>query len=271
MKVIEHTGELDGQPVRWLERGGRGVPTLYLHDMPLSADAWRPFLEAERGPAVAVDLPGFGLSGKGGRLPYDLAFYDAWIERFVDWIEFERFHLVAHGTGAVAMLTAQRMPERVGRIVLIAPLPFVPDFRWHKLARRWRRPVIGELVMGFSSRRIFRKLLPAELADPAWANFDQGTQRAMLRFHRSASASALAEAGSGLRNIASPILVLSPASDPYFAADQADAYGERMLLATVERVSRAGHWPWLDRAELVEQVTAYLRNEEGKSRTRAGR
>lgn len=266
MEVVERTGELDGQPVRWLERGGSGTPTLYLHDMPLDADAWTPFLAAERGPAVAVDLPGFGLSGKPGRLSYDLPFYDAWIERFLDWIDFERFHLVAHGTGAVGLMTAQRMPERLGRIVLIAPLPLLPGFRWHKLARLWRRPLAGQLAMGAASARTFRRVLPASLAQGAWERFDQGTQRATLRFHRAAGEAELAAAGAALDRLGAPTLVLLPDADEYFG-EHAAAYAEAMPRAAVEPVAGAGHWPWLDQPDLVERVIAFLHVQERSARS----
>jgi len=79
VEVAEHTDELDGLPVFWRGRPGHGTPAVYLHDAPLSADEWAPFLAAETGPAIAVDLPGFGRSGKPGSLPFDLPFYDAWI------------------------------------------------------------------------------------------------------------------------------------------------------------------------------------------------
>lgn len=260
MEVVERTGELDGLPVRWLERAGGGTTTLYLHDVPLGADSLAPFLAAERGPAVAVDLPGFGLSGKPGRLPYDLAFYVDWIERFGDWLELDRYNLVAHGTGAIGLLAALRAPERLVRGALIAPLPLGIEFRWHRLARAWRRPVIGQLTMGFAEAKTFKRLLPAELALPAWEQFDQGTQRAILRFHRSAGERELLAAGAPLHNIAAPMLIVSGSSDPYFVADCTDAYGENMPQATIERVSLAGHWPWLDRAELVARVIAFLRD-----------
>ena len=246
MEVAEHTDELDGLPVFWRERAGEGTVALYLHDVPLSADQWAPFLAAETGPAVAVDLPGFGRTGKPGSLPYDLPFYDAWLERFLDWRGLDRVHLVMHGWGALGLMLAQRTPERVASVVLIAPLPLLPGFRWHRTARLLRIPVLGELLVGATSRRLFRRTLPAELADDAWSHFDPGTQRALLRLYRSAPEDALERAGARLEDIPGRALILCGASDPYVDADFADMYGARMPRATVERLYAAGHWPWLD-------------------------
>jgi hypothetical protein len=35
---------------------------------------------------------------------------------------------------------------------LINAVPFLPGYRWHPVARSWRRPVIGELLMGSSTK-----------------------------------------------------------------------------------------------------------------------
>ena len=259
VKPAEHTDELDGLPVFWREREGEGTPALYLHDVPLSADEWEPFLDADTGPAIAVDLPGFGRSGKPGSLPYDLAFYDAWIERFLDWRGLRRVHLVMHGWGALGLLFAQRAPKRVERVVLLAPLPLLPGFEWHGVARWWRRPVLGETVIGATTRRRFQKGLPPVLAAGAWAHFDPGTQRALLRLYRSASEEELASAGDRLDAIPGPSLIASGESDPYIGGTFVDAYAARMPAAEVVRIPAAGHWPWLDEPLLVQQVVAFLR------------
>jgi pimeloyl-ACP methyl ester carboxylesterase len=257
--VAEHTEELDGLPVFWRERSGTGTTALYLHDVPLSADEWAPFLSAETGPAVAVDLPGFGRSGKPGSLPYDPPFYDAWLERFLDWRGLDRVHLVMHGWGALGLLLAQRLPARVDRLVLIAPVPFLPGFRWHRAARLWRLPVVGELVVGATTRRRFQRALPPSLREAAWRHFDPGTQRALLRLHRNVEESTLASLGMHLADIPGTSLILCGARDQYIGAEFADAFEARMPRATVVRIAAAGHWPWLDDTGVVEMVVGFLR------------
>ena len=46
--------------------------------------------------------------------------------------------------------------------------------------------------------------------------------------------------------------------DPWYPPALADAYATRLPGARVERVANAGHWPWLDRPEVVERVAALL-------------
>src|SRR6185312_16234045 len=116
------------------------------HGVPTSSDDWVPFLERTGG--VAPDLPGFGRSGKPGYLTYTMEEYDRFLERFLDERELDRVSLVVHDWGAVGLLTAQRLPERIARVVIVNAVPLLPGYRWHRTARIWRTPVLGELSMG---------------------------------------------------------------------------------------------------------------------------
>ena len=95
-----------------------------------------------------ADLPGFGRSGKPGYLSYEMEEYDRFLERFLDDRGIERVSLVVHDWGAVALLLAQRLPERIARLVIINAVPLLPGYRWHRTARIWRTPMLGELAMG---------------------------------------------------------------------------------------------------------------------------
>jgi pimeloyl-ACP methyl ester carboxylesterase len=90
------------------------------------------------------------------------------------------------------------------------------------------------------------------------SHFDLGTQRAILRLYRSAPAKVLAEAGKDLNKLTCPALVLWGDKDPYIPHSFADAYGQALPDATVEHVADAGHWPWLDKPELVGTVCDFL-------------
>src|SRR4249920_116791 len=100
-EVQVRSGELDGLPVVWREAPSDGVPVLYVHGVPNTSGPWEPFLERTGG--IAPDLPGFGRSGKPGHFDYSVAGYDAWLERFVDHVGLERFSLVVHDWGGLAL------------------------------------------------------------------------------------------------------------------------------------------------------------------------
>jgi pimeloyl-ACP methyl ester carboxylesterase len=267
VQVAEHTIELAGAPVFYRSTEAELAPLLYLHGCPTSSDDWIPLLERTGG--VAPDLVGFGRSAKGANLDYTLAGLANFIELFLDRLELPSVNVVAHDWGAGAgLVLAQRQPERVRKLVLINALPLFDGFRWHRLARVWRRPVLGELAMGSTTRSVLRHVLRNGYADPSalsrsrfetiWAQFDQGTQRAVLRLHRSASERQLAEAGGGLETLPMPTMVVWGEHDPWFPAAFADRYGERLGNAEVWRIPDAGHWPWLDRPQTVERVAEFL-------------
>jgi len=254
--ITTHHDELDGLPVVWRSAPGGDPPVLYLHGVPDAGDLWDPFLERTGG--VAPDLPGFGGSAKRGDLDYSIAGYADWLERFTAHAGLDRVRLVMHDWGAVGLALAQRAPERIERIVAIDVVPFLPGYRWHPIARVWRTPLLGEAAMGMVVKPIARRLLPAGRADPVMAGFDPGTQRAILLLYRSSPPAVLADAGRDLGTIAAPALVVHGARDRYIPARFADGLAAVLGDGRAEHVEGAGHWPWLDRPELVDRICGFL-------------
>src|ERR1044072_3651910 len=180
MQVEELRTEVDGVDVHWRRAGD--APILYVHGVPTGSWDWLPMLERAGG--VAPDLPGFGSSAKPAHFPYNPAGYDRFLERFADAAGLERFSLVVHDFGGLAMLFGQRFPERIERLVVFSSLPLMSGFRWHRVARLWRTPLVGELVMGFTFKRAWLRSLPAAIGERSWQDFDHGTPRAIPKRYR---------------------------------------------------------------------------------------
>jgi pimeloyl-ACP methyl ester carboxylesterase len=259
--VDEHTFTTDRGPVHYRSAPAADVPPLYLHGIPTSSADWVPFLERSGG--FAPDLIGFGRSSKAGHLDYSLAGLATFVAELLDHLQLDRFSVVAHQWGAaVAVQLAVRHPERVERLALINPLPLIEGFRWPGVARWLRRPLVGELMMGATTKRMLARALRRGSASQdawsqgrigrVWEDFDQGTQRAILRLHRGTAEGTLDRVLGELRP---PATILWGDRDPWLAASLGDAYAERIPSAGIEHLD-AGHWPWLDRPELVERVAA---------------
>ena len=253
--MTQHNEKVAGLDVH-LRRAG-DAPILYLHGVPTHSHDWVPFLERTGG--IAPDLPGFGKSAKPGDFDYSIAGYDRFLEALVDQLELERFSLVLHDWGSVGLALAQRCPERIERLVLFSVVPLLPGFRWHRVARGWRTPGIGELLMGATTRWGLRRELPAELADAAWDAFDHGTQRAILKLYRSAPPEMLARAGERLGEIGAPALVIWSEDDPYIGAEFGPAYADALGGETTLEMVRGGHWPWLKSPELIHRTADFLK------------
>jgi pimeloyl-ACP methyl ester carboxylesterase len=281
--VSDHEGEIDGRPVFWRSASladdangasaaapGTGVAEsavpLYLHGVPDNSDLWLEFLA--RGGGLAPDLPGFGRSGKPGSLRFTIDEYADFIEAFLDVNAVDRVSMVVHDWGAVGLAFAQRHPQRIDRLVVIDAIPLLPGYRWHRTARIWRTPVLGELSMGTLSRRTLRLLsregnatpgpMPDAWLDSVLDHFDQGTQRAILRLYRSSPPDVLAAAGARLGEIGAPALVVWGTKDPYIPASFARAYADALGGAELLTLDDAGHWPWLDRPDVIERVVSFL-------------
>jgi pimeloyl-ACP methyl ester carboxylesterase len=264
--IETHEAELGGLPAAWRSAPAPAPehgdpPILWLHGVPDASDLWTPFLERAGG--IAPDLLGFGRSAKRGDLDYTIAGLTDWLERFVAHLRLERFSLVMHDWGTVGLMLAQRAPERVHRIVAIDTVPFLPGYRWHPIARVWRAPLLGEAAMGLSIGPVVRRLLPPGRGDAVLAHLDPGTQRAILRLYRTSPPEALAAAGAGLGTITAPALVLHGADDRYIPARFADGLAAALGDGRVEHVPGAGHWPWYERPELIDRVTAFLHGDAG--------
>jgi pimeloyl-ACP methyl ester carboxylesterase len=259
--ISERTGEVDGHQVVWRTADGPdgAAPVLWLHGVPQSGAMWTRFLERAGG--VAPDLPGFGRSGKRADFPYSIDGYATFLNAFCDQLGLDRVRLVVHDWGAVGLAMAAQRPERVERIVVVDAVPFVEGFRWHWVARVWRRRLLGEMAMGLTFRPVARRVargMPHHELDRALADLDHGTQRAILRLYRSADPDVVARAGEGLERLRVPALVLWGEDDPYLGPAYAAALAERLRATETEIVSGAGHWPWLDQPAAFERILRFV-------------
>jgi pimeloyl-ACP methyl ester carboxylesterase len=269
-ELSDHSAELEGLPLFWrrapLPAGGGPARPLYVHGVPDSSDEWLEFLRRSGG--VAPDLPGFGRSGKPGSLSYTIPEYADFLGRFLELVGIERVTLVMHDWGSVGLVFAQRHPERVERLVAINTVPLLPGYRWHRAARIWRTPVLGELAMGITGRRTLGYIsresnatpgpMPQAWQDSVLAHFDQGTQRAILRLYRSSPPEVLEAAGRRLASLQMPALVVWGSKDPYLPASFGRAHAQALGQAELLELPDAGHWPWLDRPDVIGRVTDFV-------------
>jgi pimeloyl-ACP methyl ester carboxylesterase len=93
-----------------------------LHGLLDSSEGWNHLAELPCA-RIAFDLPGFGHSDPPAR--GSLAGYARDIAAGLELLGVERFNLVGHSLGGgIAAALAEMMPERVGAVVLLAPVGF---------------------------------------------------------------------------------------------------------------------------------------------------
>jgi pimeloyl-ACP methyl ester carboxylesterase len=68
----------------------------------------------------------------------------------------------------------------------------------------------------------------------------------------------LAAAGERLASLQMPALIAWGMRDPYIPGRFGREYANALPHAELLELTDAGHWPWLDRPDLVDRVVAFL-------------
>jgi pimeloyl-ACP methyl ester carboxylesterase len=280
--VIE--GEAGGLTRRRFEAGGvssrlveagpaeAAEAVVFVHGNPGSADDWAPLVEAAAGVghrAVAFDLPDFGETVAAPGFEHSAPGYAAWIDAALAALAIERVHLVLHDFGGpIGLVWAEANGERLASVTLI-DTGVLPGYKWHRLARIWRTPVLGELFQATATRPAFRWLigrseprgLPRPFLDGMYDHYDRRTRRAVLKLYRATGDPGGAAAGiaAALAPRDIPALVIWGAEDAYLPASMAQRQREVFPAAAVHVLADSGHWPYADApAEVERLLTGFL-------------
>jgi pimeloyl-ACP methyl ester carboxylesterase len=266
---------VDGVSTFFRRVNGDGPPAVFVHGNPTSSSDWQPFLERIEGPALAFDLPGWGRSDRPSPSQFDYSMdgLARFVARFLQRMAVEDYSLVVHDWGAVGLMAAQEEPGRLKRLVIIDAVVLLPGYRWHRTARIWRTRGLGELSrltalrplvdLGLRESRGDRSRHDGALVDEVHAQLrDRGGTEAILRLYRSADPDRLAAAGSRLGALGCPSLVVWGMRDRYLPGRFGAAYAAALPNSRLVEVPQAGHWPWLDAPEIVDQVIRFLAAED---------
>lgn len=243
---------------------------VFVHGNPGSSQDWADFVvrTGRFARAVAFDMPGFGRADKPKDFEYTVEGYATHLGRILDELRIRRAHLVLHDFGGPwGLVWAMKEPARLASVVLI-DTGVLRDYRWHYLARIWRTPVLGEILMATANRTAFRALfnygnprpLPRPFVDRMFDDYDADTRRAILKLYRSTNSRANVEAtrfeALPLRR---PALVIWGRHDPYIAATYAARQRETFPDAEIHVLDGCGHWPFVDDPQAVsELLVAFL-------------
>jgi pimeloyl-ACP methyl ester carboxylesterase len=150
---------------------GAGEPVLLLHGLGATKGSFLPTVAALAGSfhTVALDLPGFGDSFKPLGAPYHPPFFAASVIELMDALGLARAHVIGNSMGGrVALELGLRYPERVGRLVLLAPsLAWRRERPWAPLVRMMS-PELGlvQITPRWIAEAIVHRVIPA--AENSW-------------------------------------------------------------------------------------------------------
>ncbi len=126
--VDTRTIDLDDLSIH-LSQTGTGQPVLFLHGLGGAGTSWTPIAHrlSDRFHVLCPDLPGFGRSSKPTGRRYTPASFVATLVEMLDELGIDQVHVVGGSLGGqVALELALRHPDRVDRVVAVAPAGVPP-------------------------------------------------------------------------------------------------------------------------------------------------
>jgi pimeloyl-ACP methyl ester carboxylesterase len=262
--------EIDGVPIHHVDAGPRSdaetAPAVLL--LPGIVATHRYFSAnvgalARHYRVLAPDLPGFGRSGKPDA-PYSTAWFVDRVVRFLDAKQVARAHVAGNSLGGqVAMALARRHPERVERLVLVAPagisterLRFFRPLLRAANAASSRGLRLAPRVPRAAWSMLFRAVFPdrPDLAERYVRGYVDAVAsdeyplylRACLRAMDGVLASPMMETA---RHIEHPTLIVWGRRDALLPVAAARRLHRAMQRAELLVYERAGHCPMVDEPE----------------------
>ena len=221
---------------------------------------------ASRGTLLALDLPGFGRSGKP-RVRYSLEFFAQALDEFLETRGVGHVTLIGHSLGAaVALAYTRAHPERVDRVALLGGL--VPGFAY-RLARVYRVlavPALGEALALCGCAAIYRAALarcfhrprPEQIqflvdcdypARTSWSA--RAAYLSTLRAAREDFLSGGPEYRRALGALDLPVLLIHGRQDPVVPAAHCLEVAAGLRRAQVRWLDDCGHFPQIEQAPTV--------------------
>jgi pimeloyl-ACP methyl ester carboxylesterase len=247
---------------------------VFVHGNPGSRTDWLGLVGAAGGVgrALALDMPGFGQADKPRDFPYRVSAYADFLQGALEQLGVARVHLVVHDFGGpFGLLWGLQHPDSWASVALI-DVGILPGYRWHAMARRWRTPLLGELVQAWIPRWAWRRAmqrnnpkgLPSQFVDKMYDDYDRATRRAVLALYRATPdpGESAAEVALALAKLHKPALVVWGAKDPFAGAHFAQRQREFFDVRDVVVLPDSGHWPFQDDPAAVEHaLVEFLRTQ----------
>jgi pimeloyl-ACP methyl ester carboxylesterase len=308
MSQVRHPGlhDADGTPVpsrlieiagceTFVAEGGEGPPVLLLHGFADTADCWRRVVPGlvRHHRVVAIDIPPFGRSGQPPmRQRHSLVdYYQEFFQALAESLDLDKAVIVGHSLGgAIALTIALDHPERVDRLVLVAPagLGERAPWWWQAIAGRYLNwplllrlpnPLAGQAiragVRGFLEERlVYDRRRMGQVIDHFVDLYGSRQQfEAMIAAGRS-----LIPGYDGMlirraSELKAPVTLIWGREDRLASPDHADAFAAAVPHAGVHVLERCGHYPQIELPArvnaLIEECLGYPSSESFRASSRA--
>jgi pimeloyl-ACP methyl ester carboxylesterase len=274
------TGEVvvDGVRSPLIEAGPAdpGEAAVFLHGNPGSSRDWEDLSArtGEFGRSVAFDLPGFGQAQTPRSFDFSPEGYAGFIDASLARLGIQRAHFVVHDVGGIFTWPLALENAALFGSVVAFNTGMLDGKRWHRVARMWRRPVVGELVQLLTTRRRFEDgltangamPLPEEFLERMWRDYDWATRRAVLKLYRTMDPPYPASDSwkRALSSLDPPSLIVWGELDRFVPAKAIERIKSALPSAQVMMLPDSGHFPFADDPQgTAAAVEPFLRGQLG--------
>jgi pimeloyl-ACP methyl ester carboxylesterase len=231
-------------------------PKVFLHGVPDTPTIWGPVIQhlgLSEGVVHTPALPGFGVDIPKG--------FTCSKEVYVEWFlghvaalhdQHGPVDVIGHDWGAIITARAVSLrPDLFATWTISNAAPHV-DYEWHRMAKMWQTPIIGELIQILTQPKALAKALkeqglPSDLARHEAAACDGRMKRAILKLYRSAK-NVSHEWDHEIDQMHNRGLVFWGERDPYVphwvGTDFAKRTGARMV-----SLPDAAHWSIVEKSD----------------------
>lgn len=257
----------DGERLHYIAAGATGDPIILIHGLMDSTYSWSKNIDvlAQTHRVWAIDMIGFGFSSRMTARRYSLKYSARTVREFMDAQKIERATLIGHSLGgAVALQIAHDFPERIERLVLIAPGTFrvgqIPT------VANWaaRVPIVPRALASISttSPRIRLASFRHALGNPAFMDEAQTSALVQTTQVKGSTDALVAMAASprdsdvpgNLSAITQPTLILHGDKDGAVPVRHAERHARAMPNAQMLILEGAGHIPHVERSAYVNHL-----------------
>ncbi|MFF2551305.1 alpha/beta fold hydrolase [Nocardia sp. NPDC058058] len=274
LAVTEHLVDGVRCAVHDSDPAGAGEAVVFVHGNPGPMDDWIDLVPpiARFARVIAMDMPGFGRSERPKSFDHSVTGHARFLGRLLDQLGITRVHLVLHDFGGPwGLRWALDHRDALASLTLINT-GALQGYSWHRYARIWQTPLLGELFQLASNPRAMHialnrdnpKPLPRNYVDRVAGYADWPHKRAVLTLYRNTRdpASAFPEQNLGLSADSLPVCVIWGAGDRYIPVRFADQQRKFFPTAEIHIIEGAGHWPFVDDPQAVlTPMEAFLRRQ----------
>lgn len=251
-----------GEAVHYVEQG-RGFPVVLVHGFGGSTFSYRYTLPAlaKRFRVLAIDLPGFGYSGRSKFGEYSQSGWAALLHEFIERQGIHRAVLVGHSLGgAVVQRLAAAHPELAERLVLVSSVsageppagaavrPYMPLVRAVQALLAVRPGLVRSMArrIVYDPQFVTDDIMSAYLRPSRVPGSAAAFRNMMLNLRR--------EGPIDLATIHAPTLLIWGERDRTVKSAVAERLHRMLAGSRLEIVPRAGHLPLEERPEMCNRL-----------------